>query len=63
MGLPPNLKAAVKASRLLGHTRHMAGVKANIASAGNIVRHSSAKQVDEVGPTTAASVAKILALP
>jgi hypothetical protein len=61
--LPPRLKTAIKASRHFAHTKHMTGVKANIASAGNIVRHSAAKQVDEIGPATAAAVEKILALP
>lgn len=63
MGLPPNLKAFIKASRHLSHGKHMTSVKANIASAGNIVRHSAAKQVDEMGPASAMAVDKILGLP
>jgi len=62
-GLPPNVKAAIKAARHFSHGKHMAGVKANIASAGNIVRHSAARQIDEIGPATAAAIDKILALP
>jgi hypothetical protein len=41
----------------------MQTVRANIASASNLVRHSAARQVDEIGPSTAAAIGKILRLP
>jgi hypothetical protein len=58
-----NVNAALRTHRRISHQRHMASVKANIASSNNIVRHSAARQVDEIGPAAAAAVAKILALP
>lgn len=63
MSLPKNVKAAIKASAHFAHVELMSSVRQNVASVGNIVRHSAAKQVDEIGPATAAAVAKILALP
>lgn len=63
MALPPNVKTAIKASRHFSHTEHMQSVKANVASSSNIVRHSAARQIDEIGPASAAAIAKILALP
>jgi hypothetical protein len=41
----------------------MTAVKANIASSNNIVRHSMARQVDEMSPQQARAVDKILRLP
>lgn len=61
--LPPRVKALIKSSGHLGHQAHIATVRANIASASNIVRHSAARQVDEMGPGTAAAIDKILRLP
>lgn len=63
MALPPRVKSCLKAHGHTLHQKHMASVRANIASAGNIVRHSAARQIDEIGPATAAAVDKILALP
>lgn len=61
--LPPRVKSVLKATGHAAHQKHMASVNANIASAGNIIRHSAVRQVDEIGPATAMAVAKILALP
>ncbi len=61
--LPPRVKSVLKASGHRLHQQHMASVLGNIASAGNIIRHSAARQVDEIGPATAKAVDKILALP
>lgn len=61
--LPARIKTLIKTHGHLGHQSHMTSVRANIASAGNILRHSAARQVDEMGPAAAAAVAKILLLP
>lgn len=61
--LPPRIKAIIKSSGHLGHQTHIATVRANIASSSNIIRHSAARQVDEIGPAAAAAIAKILRLP
>lgn len=61
--LPLRVKSVLKSYGHTLHQKHMASVRANIASAGNIIRHSAARQVDEIGPATAKAVEKILALP
>lgn len=61
--LPPRVKTLLRTHGLKLHQSHMASISANIASAGNIIRHSAARQVDEIGPATAKAVEKILALP
>lgn len=61
--LPASVKSTLKAFGHKIHQTHMASIRANIASAGNIIRHSSAKQVDEIGPASARAIDKILSLP
>lgn len=61
--MPQRIKSIIKSSGRLSHQTHMATLRANIASASNIVRHSAARQVDEVGPVAAAAIAKIMRLP
>ena len=61
--LPQGIKTAIKTHSHFAHQAHMASVRANIASANNILRHSAARQVDEMGPAAAAAVDKILRLP
>lgn len=61
--LPPRIKAIIKSAGHLGHQSQIATARANVSSASNIIRHSAARQVDEVGPSAAASIAKILNLP
>ena len=63
MSLPPRVKAFIKSSGHLSHQAHIATVRANIASSANIMRHSAARQVDEIGPAAAAAIAKIMRLP
>lgn len=63
MGLPSNVKAKLQSSSHSIHQNVMLTSRQNIASAGNIVRHSAAKQMDEVGPEAARSIDKILSLP
>jgi len=61
--LPARIKAIIKSHGHLGQQRHMGTVLANIASASNLVRHSAARQIDEIGPAAAAAIDKILRLP
>lgn len=63
MSLPPRVKSVLKAFGHKLHQQHMAGVRGNIASVGNITRHSAARQIDEIGPATARAIDKILSLP
>jgi hypothetical protein len=63
MPLPPNVKSKLQSSSHSIHQSVMLQSRQNILSAGTIVRHSAAKQVDEVGPEAARSIDKILALP
>ena len=61
--LPPRIKAYIKSSGHLAHQKHMVSSRANIKSVNNIVRHSAARQVDEVGPEAAMAIEKILKQP
>jgi hypothetical protein len=61
--LPPRIKAFIKMSSHLSHQKQIAGTRANITNAGNIIRHSAARQVDEVGPEAAMAIEKILRMP
>jgi hypothetical protein len=61
--LPPRVKSLIKTSGHLAHQRLMGSVRANIASSNNIIRHSAARQVDEVGPEAAMAIEKVLRLP
>lgn len=62
-GLPKNMAALIRAESAASHTQHMFDVKSNIASSGNIVRHSAARMLDEGSPANARAVDKILRLP
>jgi hypothetical protein len=61
--LPPNVKTTLRAHSAATHTHHMNEVKGNVASSNNIVRHSSARMLDEGSPANARAVDKILRLP
>lgn len=61
--IPPKSKNFIKVVAHLTHQKHMASVRANAASVNNIIRHSSARQVDEVGPEAAMAIEKILKQP
>lgn len=61
--LPPNVLTVIQSHGHTGHQQAMRTARANASSANNIMRHSAARQIDEMGPAAAASVAKILALP
>lgn len=61
--LAPNVKALIKSHGHLSQQKHMASVRASIASSNNLLRHSAVRQVDEMGPAAAAAVKKILATP
>lgn len=63
MSLPPGVKTMLKAHGHTIHQKHIQSVRANHASSANIIRHSAARQVDEVGPEAAMAIDKILALP
>lgn len=63
MALPENVKTKLQAASHAIHQRVMHRSRENILSANNIVRHSAAKQMDEVGPEAARSIDKILRLP
>ena len=63
MAIPVNVKTKLEAS---GHAIHQSAMhrsRENVMSSNNIVRHSAAKQMDEVGPEAARSIDKILRLP
>lgn len=62
-GLPDNVRTTLRAHASATHTHHMNEIKGNIASSNNIVRHSSARMLDEGSPANARSVDKILRLP
>lgn len=63
MSIPANVLAKLHASFHSAHTLHMVELKSNVASANNIVRHSSARMVDEGSPASARATDKILRLP
>lgn len=63
MALPPNVKTKLQVTSHKIHQSIMAQSRLNISSSNNIVRHSAAKQVDEVSPEAARSIDKILRLP
>lgn len=62
-GLPARVKAVLRTESVGAHTQHMNEAKSNIASSNNIVRHSSARMLDEGSPANARAVDKILNLP
>lgn len=62
-GLPCRVRTALRFESLGAHTHHMTQAKANVSNSASIVRHSMARQVDEMSPASAAAVKKILALP
>ena len=61
--IPPNVVTALQTHGHLSHQKHIASARANIASSNNVLRHSAVRQADEMGPASAAAVAKILSLP
>ncbi len=61
--MPPHIKVILKANGHFAHQAHMNSTRANIASSSNVIRHSAARQVDEIGPAAAAAINKMLALP
>ncbi len=61
--LPETINALLLQEALEEHQGHMTEVKANIASANSLVRHISAKMLDEIGPAEARAVDKVLQLP
>lgn len=61
--IPENVKTKLQTSSHNIHQQIMTQSRQNVVSSGNIVRHSSAKQLDEVGPETARAIDKILRLP
>lgn len=63
MAIPANVKTLLEARGKAAHQTDMRSSRANRASALNIVLHSVARGVDEMSPTTAAAVAKIMRLP
>jgi hypothetical protein len=63
MSLPPKAKANIQAESYGSHSNHMTSIKANVASANNIIRHSAARMVDEPSPQQARAIDKILRLP
>lgn len=63
MALAPRVKSVLQSTFHAAHQKHMASVKGNIASSNNVVRHSVARQLDEVSPEAAEAIAKILKLP
>lgn len=62
-GLPPRTKTLLRSEAFQGHTQRQHESLANIASANSIVRHSSARMVDEPSPQQARAIDKILRLP
>lgn len=63
MPIPPNCMTKLQVTSHKIHQEIMAQSRLNIMSSNNIVRHSAAKQMDEVGPEAARSIDKILRLP
>lgn len=63
MALPANVKTKLQTSSHTIHQHIMTQSRQNVVSSNNIVRHSAAKQLDEVGPETARAIDKILRLP
>lgn len=63
MSLPENVKTKLQATSHKIHQNQMARSRENVMSSNSIVRHSAAKQMDEVGPEAARSIDKILRLP
>lgn len=63
MSMPDNVKQMLQSTGRKIHQNQMARSRENVMSANTIVRHSAAKQLDEVGPEAARSIDKILRLP
>lgn len=63
MSMPENVKQMLQATGRKVHQNQMARSRENVMSSNTIVRHSAAKQLDEVGPEAARSIDKILRLP
>lgn len=63
MSLPENVKTKLQETSHRIHQSVMTQSRQNVISSNNIVRHSAAKQLDEVGPETARAIDKILRLP
>lgn len=61
--LPPRIKANLKTHAHAANQRHTATQRANIGHANNLLRLVTVKQADELGPTEARSVDKVLRLP
>jgi hypothetical protein len=61
--IPENVLTILRTHATSAHHHHMTEVKGNIASSNNIVRHSSARMLDEGSPANARAVDKILRLP
>lgn len=62
-GLPPRTKTLLRAEAFSAHTSRQHETLSNIASANNIVRHASARMVDEPSPQQARAIDKVLRLP
>jgi len=61
--LPSNVMTNLKQEFAGAHSQHMHEAVSNQANSNNIVRHSMAKQVDELGPGAARAIDKILRNP
>lgn len=61
--LPEKVMTHLKQEMIGAHTQHMHEAVSNQASSNNIIRHSAARQVDEIGPAAARSIDKILRNP
>lgn len=62
-GIPENVLTILRAHATSAHNHHMNEIKGNFGSSNNIVRHSSARMLDEGSPANARAVDKILRLP
>ena len=61
--IPKNVKTHLQAAGMRAHQNAMHQSRGNVRSSNNIIRHSSARQVDEMGAAQARTVDKILSLP
>lgn len=62
-GLPCRVRTILRTESAAAHAQIMTQLKGNALSSSNIVRHVIGRMLDEPGPATAASIAKVLRLP